>query len=126
MLATIALFALSFAAEQFTKPLDLNSRGDRAKVAASWHFGDPYAAPCLPDEIETSIQGLTGAVCAPKCVGDRGCPTDLPPNVTAIPQCNCDNNQYCLLTCRSVHFCGEKASCKGGTQYEYGTCTYDA
>ena len=122
---TVGLLSLTFSAPQGHSSAPANVKPLNAPMA-SWHFGDPYAGPCLPDEMEASIQGLTGAVCAPKCTGDRDCPQDLPPNVTAIPQCDMDNNKYCLLTCRSVHFCGEKASCKGGTQYEYGTCTYDS
>ena len=50
------------------------------------HYGDPKTG-CLTDEIEVTIQGIPGDICTPKCAMRKPCPKDVPPNVTAAPQC---------------------------------------
>ena len=101
------------------------------------HYGDPKAG-CLTDEIEISIQGVTGDFCTPKCGLFSPCPTDKPTGVAATPQCALQDassgKKYCALMCApslpiwdqkaADDQCGEKASCKG-VQFGIGVCTYD-
>merc|ERR1712087_757015 len=91
------------------------------------HYEDPKDG-CSSDEVDITIQGITGAICAPACSGST-CPTDVPSGVTASPQCalkdSSSGKQYCALICSpgSNDECGTNASCKSiqGT----GICTYD-
>ena len=54
-------------------------------ATANGHYEDPKDG-CGSDEIDITVQGIQGAVCAPKCTSGS-CPTDLPAGVTAAPQC---------------------------------------
>lgn len=109
-----------------------------APVAANGHYGDPLEGNCLPDEVDISIQGLSGSVCAPSCGFISSCPRDLPTGVTATPQCALQDassgKKYCALICSpelpikdqdaADDQCGEKASCKPISGV--GLCTYDS
>jgi C1A family cysteine protease len=101
------------------------------------HYGDPKDG-CLTDEIEISIQGITGDFCTPKCSLFKACPTDVPTGVTAQPQCalqdSSTGDKYCALICSpslpianqksADEQCGTNASCKAA-QAGVGLCTYD-
>ena len=101
------------------------------------HYGDPKDG-CRPDETQTTIQGVPGGLCTPRCTLFTPCPTDTPPGVSAQPQCALEDarslQKYCALLCSTsvpiLHQseadaqCGEKASCKA-VQAGVGLCTYD-
>ena len=60
----------------------------------------------MANEMNVSINGLTGDVCSPKCIGGSSCPTKLPPAVPAATagQCVLEVNgattpTYCVLIC---------------------------
>jgi hypothetical protein len=105
--------------------------------APSTHYGDPKGG-CLTDEIEITIQGVTGDFCTPKCGFFKACPTDVPAGVTAQPQCalqdSASSDKYCALICSPTlpivdqkaadDQCGTNASCKS-VQLGIGLCTYD-
>jgi len=104
---------------------------------ATTHYEDPKGG-CRSDEIEITIQGVTGDFCTPKCGLFKPCPTDLPAGVTAQPQCalqdSSTNEKYCALICSATlpivdqkvadAQCGTNASCKS-VQLGVGICTYD-
>jgi hypothetical protein len=93
---------------------------------AAVHYGDPNTPPgCLKDEIVVAhLQGLEGNFCSPSCEF-RTCPTDVPNNVTAKPNCDVTiaGVKFCSLKCNGRTECGSNASCKAisGT----GVCTYN-
>jgi len=105
--------------------------------AGKTHYGDPKDG-CLTDEVEISIQGVTGDVCSPSCGILKKCPTDVPAGVTAAPQCALQDassgKSYCALICSPTAEikdqkaadaqCGNNASCKS-VQFGVGLCTYD-
>ena len=66
--------------------------------AGKTHYGDPKDG-CLSDEVEITIQGVTGDFCTPKCSLLKACPTDVPAGVTAGPQCalqdSSTGDKYC-------------------------------
>jgi len=95
------------------------------------HYEDPKDG-CRSDEVNIQIQGVQGAVCAPKCTLGIFCPHDVPTGVTATPTCALQDSstgkKYCALMCQAGYStddsqCGTNASCKSiqGT----GICTYD-
>jgi len=97
-------------------------------TAANGHYEDPKDG-CGSDEVSITVQGIQGAVCAPKCTSGS-CPSDVPAGVTAAPQCALQDSstqkKYCALICSPSSNdaqCGTNASCKSiqGT----GLCTYD-
>merc|ERR1712232_410271 len=45
------------------------------------HYEKP---PCHAGEAKASVQGTTGSLCAPPCDASGACPSDVPPNVTAV------------------------------------------
>mmetsp|Transcript_99300 Transcript_99300/g.156560 ORF Transcript_99300/g.156560 Transcript_99300/m.156560 type:complete len:480 (-) Transcript_99300:247-1686(-) len=94
------------------------------------HYEDPKDG-CQSDEVDITIQGVSGGVCAPSCSLFKRCPTDVPEGVTANPQCALQNSatheKYCALICTPSadgDQCGENASCKS-VQMGIGVCTYD-
>ena len=105
--------------------------------AGKTHYGDPKDG-CLSDEVEITIQGVTGDFCTPKCSLLKACPTDVPAGVTAGPQCalqdSSTGDKYCALICSpslpiadqkaADAQCGTNASCKS-VQMGVGLCTYD-
>jgi len=104
---------------------------------SSSHYEDPKGG-CQSDEIEITIQGVTGDMCSPSCSIFKACPTDVPAGVTAGPQCALSDSQsgkkYCALICSpstpildqkaADAQCGTNASCKS-VQQGVGICTYD-
>jgi hypothetical protein len=93
------------------------------------HYEDPKDG-CQSDEVDISIQGVDGKVCAPSCSLFHPCPTDLPTGVTAKPQCALQDassgKKYCALICSpsaNDDQCGTNASCK--SIQTVGICTYD-
>jgi len=93
------------------------------------HYEDPKNG-CRSDEVDIQIQGVQGAVCAPKCTLGIFCTNDVPTGVTAKPTCalqdSSSGSKYCALICSpsgNDDQCGTNASCKSiqGT----GICTYD-
>jgi C1A family cysteine protease len=104
--------------------------------AGKTHYGDPKDG-CLSDEVEITIQGITGDFCTPECSFMKACPTDVPAGVTAKPQCALSDSstgkKYCALICSpSANIldqkaadaqCGTNASCK--PIQSVGLCTYD-
>merc|ERR1711959_5011 len=94
------------------------------------HYGDPLSGSCLSDEVNITIQGVSGSVCSPGCTSSS-CPTDVPDGVTASPQCALEDassgKKYCALICeagKDNNQCG-KASCKV-VQDPIGIRTYDS
>jgi len=94
------------------------------------HYEDPKDG-CQSDEVDITIQGVSGGVCAPSCSLFKPCPTDVPEGVTANPQCalqdSATHKKYCALICtpdKDDDQCGENASCKS-VQMGIGVCTYD-
>lgn len=86
------------------------------------HYGAP---PCLSDEQDVQVQGISGDFCSPPCTNSE-CPTDVPSGVTADPSCllqDTSGSKYCALQCDPDEDseCGE-GSCQSiqGT----GICTY--
>merc|ERR1712060_446132 len=104
---------------------------------ASTHYADPKTG-CLSDEVEVSVQGISGDMCSAKCGIFKPCPTDIPTGVTAMPQCALQDassgKSYCALICSPMvpildqkaadAQCGENASCKD-VQLGVGICSYD-
>merc|ERR1712039_810566 len=93
------------------------------------HYED-HKGGCRSDEVDITIQGIQGAVCAPACTMGIFCPSDVPAGVTAAPTCALQDSstqkKYCALICSPSSNdaqCGTNASCKSiqGT----GLCTYD-
>ena len=63
-------------------------------------YGDP-AGGCMKDEKAVQATGLPGSFGAPDCRKDA-CPTDIPTNVTAAPQCALTGqlgDKKCALIC---------------------------
>lgn len=94
------------------------------------HYEDPKDG-CHSDEVRLSMQGVSGAVCAPTCGLFNRCPTDVPTGVIASPSCSlkdaASDRQYCALMCIPLSLdlqCGKNASCKS-VQSGIGVCTYD-
>lgn len=90
----------------------------------SHHYEKP---PCEAGEVEASLKGASGKLCAPPCVSGN-CPTDVLPNVTASPQCvlsDQSGNKYCALICTKATECDQSG---GGTcsilSAGKGVCTY--
>jgi len=90
---------------------------------SSPHYEKP---PCRDDEVEASVQGTGGELCAPSC--DSGaCPTDVPPGTRAKPQCILQDassgKKYCALACMLPGSCPSGATCArvGGFA---GVCVY--
>jgi len=87
------------------------------------HYEKP---PCQTDEVDASIQGAGGDVCAPKCDGST-CPTDVPPGTKAKPQCILEDSssgeKYCALQCILPDSCPSGSNCAriGGV---VGVCVY--
>jgi C1A family cysteine protease len=104
---------------------------------AASHYEDPKDG-CQSDEMEITIQGVTGDFCTPACGFFKPCPKDVPEGVTAQPQCalqdSSTNKKYCALICSpslpildqkaADDQCGTNASCKS-VQMGIGLCTYD-
>ena len=106
--------------------------------APKTHYGDPKEG-CLSDELEITIQGITGDFCSPMCSNVKECPTDVPSGVTSAPQCALQdasdpNKKYCALICSPTlpiqdqkaadAQCGDNGSCKAAAP-GIGLCTYD-
>jgi len=92
----------------------------------SSHYEDPTDG-CQSDEKDIRILGVNGDFCSPACVGTR-CPADVPPGVTAQPQCalrDQSGDKYCALICSPGANDGQcgTATCKA--IQGVGICTYD-
>jgi uncharacterized surface protein with fasciclin (FAS1) repeats len=63
------------------------------------HYGDP-AAGCLAGEVNATITGVAGDLCAPDCTS-TACPTDKPAGVTATGLCllRASTVSRCALVC---------------------------
>eukprot|EP00931_Biecheleriopsis_adriatica_P043438 TRINITY_DN2483_c0_g1_i1.p1 TRINITY_DN2483_c0_g1~~TRINITY_DN2483_c0_g1_i1.p1 ORF type:complete len:469 (+),score=126.41 TRINITY_DN2483_c0_g1_i1:65-1471(+) len=89
---------------------------------AASHYEKP---PCQSDEVEASVQGAGGEVCAPKC-NDGACPTDTPAGTRAKPSCilqdSSSGEKYCALTCFLDSGCPSGAKC--AKQGFLGICVY--
>jgi KDEL-tailed cysteine endopeptidase len=91
--------------------------------STSAHYEKP---PCQDDEVQASIEGTDGQVCAPHC-DDATCPTDTPEGTSAKPQCilqdSSSGSKYCALACMASSSCPTGASCAkiGGI---VGICVY--
>jgi len=81
---------------------------------SSPHYEKP---PCRSDEVEASVQGANGELCAPSC-SSGSCPTDVPAGTTAKPACvlqdGSSGKKYCALTCLFGGTCPSGASCSMG------------
>jgi len=94
---------------------------------ADSHYTNPKYG-CRPDEKNTTLLGMTGDFCAPKCDFNSStptCPTDIPKGTDAKPVCAHDaGKDYCYLLCATVgQPCGYSATCKY-SEFAY-VCTYD-
>ena len=114
ILVAVALAGLSFVfGETPLKVRLINSLKD-----TTYDYEDPYPdGTCNSGETAIQVEGISGAFCAPECDADGGCPTNVPPNVTATPECILENEstgqKYCCLTCetRETTECGS-ATCQ--------------
>jgi len=113
-----------------------------APPAAASHYADPFKVACESDEVNITIQDVSGAVCSPACTGlfKMHCPSDVPSGVVATPQCALQDassgSKYCALICSpslpivdqqvADTACGsdEHISCKAISGV--GICTYDS
>jgi len=108
-----------------------------ALLAVYAHYDMP---PCDADDMAVEIPGVPGVFCSPQCGMDDSCPTDVPPEVTAIPQCVLEaptGESYCALVCipctagtigcdDPLHSeCGDEMTCEAVPQSDgFGICTY--
>ena len=101
------------------------------KIRASYpaklqHYGDPFARSCLSNELNISIEGLSGWFCSPSCTSGK-CPIDVPSGVSATPSCDIEDGQtggmLCGLVCNATRNCGHNATCKPIANT--ALCTYD-
>merc|ERR1719261_288176 len=102
---------------------------DKSELLAT-HYGDPLAGPCESEEVNITVTGVAGSVCAPPCGLLKKCPADVPTGVTAKPTCALQDSstkkKYCALICTpgsNDDQCGTNASCK--SIQSVGLCTYD-
>ena len=129
----LALLSLTVSAlEQGT--LDLTALSGATADGPLGHYGPPPDG-CAQDEKAFQIQGIPGGICAAKCTDFLPCPTDLPPGVTAEPQCALQDQSgmhYCVLLCQSERDgnlrtkddqCGD-ATCQPVPGQGVGICTY--
>ncbi len=90
---------------------------------SSTHYEKP---PCRSDEVDASIQGMGGEVCAPECDASGTCPTDKPAGTKATPQCMLQDSasakKYCALACFFSSGCPSGATC--ARQGLSGICVY--
>jgi len=96
---------------------------------ASSHYEDPKGG-CQSGEVDLTITGVAGSVCAPACTLGIFCPGDVPAGVTVKPQCalqdSATKKKYCALICSPSSNdaqCSTNASCKSISGV--GICTYD-
>merc|ERR1712070_1340603 len=56
-----------------------------APPAAASHYADPFKSACESDEVNITIQDVSGAVCSPACTGlfKMHCPSDVPSGIVA-------------------------------------------
>ena len=96
-----------------------------APTPAPTHYGDPFDG-CLSDEISVQVEGIPGKICTPECLSNGSCPTDVPTDVTAKPECVLTSglSSYCALVCDpdSKLECGGTAECQ--SIQDTGLCTY--
>merc|ERR1712190_392296 len=87
------------------------------------HYEKP---PRQSDEVQASVQGAGGSLCAPKWDASGSCPTDVPAGTQATPQCilqdSSSGDKYCALKC-FLSGCPSGAKCAmiGGIE---GVCVY--
>jgi C1A family cysteine protease len=87
------------------------------------HYEKP---PCQADEMEASVEGANGEVCAPHC-DSAACPTDVPAGTKASPKCilqdEASGSKYCALSCFFSSGCPTGSTCArvGGVM---GLCVY--
>ena len=102
-------------------------------------YGNPFDGPCANGDANTTITGLKGSFCSPKCLAGQVCPSDLPPGTTATPQCVLEkppsqSPTQCALICKANDeaeamtrldgsVCPSGASCK--PIQTTAICTYD-
>ena len=109
--------------------------GDTGGWGTSTHYGNPFTASCLSDEVNITITGLEGSVCSPQCKAGA-CPSDKPSDISATPTCalqDAQGTQYCCLICAPAGIirdqkaadgaCGNNASCRPISGV--GVCTYN-
>jgi len=94
-----------------------------APAPSASHYEKP---PCQEDEVQASIQSLSGEVCAAECDDAQACPSDTPTGTTALPMCLLQDassgKQYCALVCFDDASCPNGAKC--GLQGALGICVY--
>merc|ERR1712087_218529 len=79
------------------------------------HYGDPTGG-CMSDEVEVSVQGISGDMCSATCGIFKPCPTDVPAGVTV-----CSPTMPILDQKAADAQCGANASCKD-VQLGIGIC----
>jgi len=81
----------------------VNGAGLTPNSSKPAHSHYECASRCLPDEVEISVEGVVGKICAPLCGFLEPCPTDTPRGVSARPQCALQDEstgqRYCALLC---------------------------
>lgn len=94
-------------------------------TAAVTHYERP---PCQSDEVQGEVLGISGYVCAPRCVeGTYDCPGDVPDLAAARPQCmlkDADQGAFCTLLCTVDSQCPTSARCTRLQQAGVGICMY--
>jgi len=116
----------------------VNSEGHRIAAVGKGetHYEDPFMQDCQAGEVNITIVGVKGAMCAPSCGVLDSCPGDKPAGVSAKPTCALQDmagRKFCALICAPAlpignqleadSQCGPKASCKPISSV--GLCTYD-
>mmetsp|Transcript_46783 Transcript_46783/g.100167 ORF Transcript_46783/g.100167 Transcript_46783/m.100167 type:complete len:352 (+) Transcript_46783:193-1248(+) len=86
------------------------------------------AYTCESGETTGEVQGETGSICAPRCVGTGfTCPLEVPPGTTAQPQCmlqDVTSAFYCGLLCTVDSQCPSGAACKRVGSPEVSMCVH--
>lgn len=92
---------------------------------ASTHYEKP---PCRSDEVEASVQGSNGELCAPSCDASGACPSDVPAGTTAKPACvlqdSSSGQKYCALQCFLKSGCPSGAECSRAAGGLRGICVF--
>lgn len=100
------------------------------------HYEDPYTQGCASDEVQISIQGVSGAICVPQCGLFKRCPAVDPSEwggdatkAACILQDASSGQKYCAIECDP----NDSTSCRPTAQDKatckpiqgVGICTYD-
>ena len=126
MLDLVLLLAVALAEEQSTEltmlvprfnMTDFAQRGPAlvptgvgaaiGRARAACHYNDPFKGKCLPDEQNSTIVGVPGAICTGSCSRSKPCATDYCPDHSPESEAVCalkddqGNEVRCWCQCRT-------------------------